>query len=86
MNNEEYLKAMSEEFNKIQQERFLSYGEIFDSLGFKSPDGVPNGNYIKGWYKGEEMSWDAYLHKRYMEDHPEDPNIEIHDRFKIFGI
>lgn len=74
MKTNEYLKKTAKYFNKESEERFVSYMEIFKELGFTVDCTDPT--FMKGWYKGEFMSWDKYLLKRYKTEHPEDPNLE----------
>ena len=75
-----FIKKIENQVNEDQMERFVSYGEIFKELGFDvRPD-----LYDRGWYKGENMTWDEYLFERYKEEHPDDPNIGYHDSKKLF--
>ena len=74
METNDYLKKTAEYFNKESKERFVSYGEILEELGFDVDRTDPQ--YMQGWYNGEFMSWDRYLLKRYKTEHPEDPNLE----------
>ena len=77
-----YIKDVESEANEDQMERFVSYGEIFEKLGFpvKKNDSEL---YEKGWYKGEIMSWDRYLFERYKEEHPDDPNVKRFDPSRV---
>lgn len=77
MNEEQksYINDLNRKIDEIQQERFLSERELFESLGFTLS--VDQGNSM-GWYKGKRMTWDRYLYVRYCEDHPDDPNIKYH--------
>lgn len=80
--NIKFIRKTESQLNKDQMERFVSYGEIFEGLGF-NVDVLP-GVYNQGWYKGEEMTWDRYLFERYKEEHPDDPNIGHHDLNRFF--
>ena len=77
-----FIKKIESQANEDQTERFVSYGEIFEELGFYVDDRPDL--YDRGWYKGEIMTWDRYLFERYKEEHPDDPNIERHDSKKLF--
>ena len=77
-----FIKKMESQANADQMERFVSYGEIFEKLGF---DAERNPElYDNGWYKGQTMTWTRYLFERYKEEHPDDPNIKHHDPKKVF--
>ena len=77
-----FIKKIESQANEDQTERFVSYGEIFEELGFNTND-QPD-LYDLGWYKGEIMTWSRYLFERYKEEHPDDPNIGYHDSKKLF--
>lgn len=67
MESESYLEMLGDEFTKIEMERFLSYGEILEKLGFE-PDPLSSA-YEQGWYKGEFMTLSDYLSDRIEELH-----------------
>lgn len=74
MKTNEYLKKVSEYFNRESDERFVSQAEVVKELGF-----TVNRNsklYLRGWYKGEFMFYDEYLVRRHREKHPDDPNLK----------
>lgn len=75
-NDLRFIKEVENDANYNQMERFVSFGEVFEALGF--PVDQNSDVYNRGWYKGKIMTWNRYLFERYKEEHPDDPNIKHH--------